>query len=488
MNKNELGQIFTNKKVAEYMISLFRLSKQSRILDPCFGAGVFIEAAINAGYQHIDGYEIDQKLFDECQIKFPSNFLLNKDFLTANSKIKYDGIIMNPPYIRHEKIDSFMPLGLSKKILQRNKLFHMLSKKANMYMYFVIKAIDMLKQNGELIVIFPSSWLQTNDSKNFKEYINLQCNLLQQIHLSGEIFEKHVLVEVLILKLKKTKDNHRAKLEYVNIDNNVVQNLDDQKNENLNLGFNIKFDEIASIKRGLTTGYNTMYINPMLECEKSKKYLRSIISSPKSISMYSTENAKKDTILLLDGSEKLTKEIYDYLEKARNNIMNNKKPITLYNKIKNNKVWFALKSMKCQGILFSYFVRNDIKFIYNNADSLVRDNFYIIQPKIDNYIMFAFLNNYYTYYQLEKIGKKYGGGLLKLQRYDIENLFFPNQMHFSIKDIKELKKLAAELIEKGNKNLIDQITMIIEKYSKVNYYDIIKAYNAEKIFRLRQYE
>lgn len=55
-----------------------------------------------------------------------------------------------------------------------------------------------------------------------------------------------------------------------------------------------------------------------------------------------------------------------------------------------------------KGIVFSYFVRNDMKFIMNNLGYLVRDNFYIIKAQIDEYLMFALLNNYYTYYQLEK--------------------------------------------------------------------------------------
>ena len=38
--KMDLGQVFTNKLVAEYMTSLFSLKKSACMLDPCFGNGI----------------------------------------------------------------------------------------------------------------------------------------------------------------------------------------------------------------------------------------------------------------------------------------------------------------------------------------------------------------------------------------------------------------------------------------------------------------
>ena len=42
----DLGQVFTNKTVAEYMVSQFELEKDSLILDPCFGTGAFLKASM----------------------------------------------------------------------------------------------------------------------------------------------------------------------------------------------------------------------------------------------------------------------------------------------------------------------------------------------------------------------------------------------------------------------------------------------------------
>ena len=63
---------------------------------------------------------------------------------------------MNPPYIRQEKIDDLARLGITKEKLRKDKIYEPLPSTANMYMYFIFKALDLLKEEGELIVIL--SW------------------------------------------------------------------------------------------------------------------------------------------------------------------------------------------------------------------------------------------------------------------------------------------------------------------------------------------
>ena len=80
-----------------------------------------------------------------------------------------------------------------------------------------------------------------------------------------------------------------------------------------------------------------------------------------------------------------------------------------------------------------------------------------------------------------KIGKEYGGGLLKLQKYDLENIKFPNTTVISQEDNETLKQLAKKLLKaKSNyQKLIDDITKIISHYSDINY-DLIKSNYLEK--------
>lgn len=100
----DLGQIFTTGNVASYMVNLFTIPKDARIIEPCFGEGAFLRALTDSGYSEVDGYEIDRKLFDNVKNKYTKYNLVNADFLSCSTEQLYDGIIMNPPYIRHEKL------------------------------------------------------------------------------------------------------------------------------------------------------------------------------------------------------------------------------------------------------------------------------------------------------------------------------------------------------------------------------------------------
>lgn len=479
----DLGQIFTNVNVADYMVSLFSLNKNAALLDPCFGKGAFLQAAISSGYSNIEGYEIDYNLYISTKKKFPELNLFNQDFLSADISQKYDGIIMNPPYVRQEKINELEPLGVSKSILRKNKLFSVLPSTANLYMYFIIKSIDILKDNGEMVVIFPSSWLKAKSGKQFEELLYSKCALIKQIHITGDVFEKNALVEVVILHLVKGTLNIDPSIENVEMVNGEliplkkVSTVDD-------LGFESSFCNLGSVRRGLTTGCNAMYINPPFKDYKSKEHLVPIISTPKAIKGYSTTNAKTDYLFVPQQGIDFTQEIINYISEWEKRIKISGKPKTLLARIDISESWYLIKPVDSLGILFSYFVRNDMKFIFNNTGWFARDNFYIIKPNIDAVLAFALLNNYYTFFQLEKSGKQYGAGLLKLQRYDIEELRFPDITSFLDNDIEKLKALSKELIINGNTDLISEITKIIAKYSDVNYKMIVEHYFAIKKQRL----
>ena len=485
----DLGQVFTRREIADYMVSLFNIDTIETILDPCFGEGVFIHSLLEHQFNSIQGYEIDPFLFEHVK-KNKLNYveLFNSDFLLSNIPKKYSGIIMNPPYIRHEKINDLNELGITKKQLSKEKIYEGLPLNANIYMYFVIKAISLLKPNGELVIIFPSNWLQSKHGIVFKKLLLKDCSILKQVSIKGQLFEQNALVEVVVLKLVK------AKVTSLTVTDNLIFNgrklvRDLSDNMDLDVDFPDSLTKLAKIRRGLTTGYNKMYINPPLNnCEE---YIFPIISSPKSVVGYSTKNAHLDQILILDkyNYKDISSDLNEYLNTHKKYILFNKSPKTLFEKIKaNENNWFKINKIPSKGIIFGYFIRDEIKFIIHDCDSLVRDNFYIIEPNIDKLLMLALLNNYYCYYQLEKMGKEYGGGLLKLQKYDLEHIKFPNIETILGNDIENLKRLGKKLMDSksGYLNIIDDITKVIANYSSITYEVIKLSYIKKKSNRLKK--
>ena len=478
----DLGQIFTRKVVAEYMVSLFDLSKKSNILDPCFGAGAFLEALQCNGFENVTGCEIDANLFKINQNKFKKYNLFQQDFLQFGLPESFDGIIMNPPYIRQEKIDDLQNLGITKKFLRQNIIYKSLPSTANMYMYFILKAMNLLKVHGQLVVIFPSSWLNSRSGKQFKKALLERGRIEKAVYLYGDVFEKEALVDVVILKVIKTTDLINMEEEYLEVQEESIFPKILKKEKNMTF-FECPFSKIASIQRGITTGYNKMFINPEIQVPVNSGCLKKIISSPKSIVGYSTCNAKFDQLLDCEVNN-VPQQIKKYLDIWKKKILEEEKPKSLFTKIKKDKCWYKIRLVSSRGIIFSYFVRNDMKFILNDSETLVRDNFYIIRPHIDQLVMMALLNNYYIFYQLELFVKRYGAGLLKLQKYDLERLRFPFIEKISDEDIVKLKKLGQGLITSSNSDLVEDITKVLSNYSDVNYETIRKKYIELKKRRL----
>lgn len=467
----DLGQIFTVNDVASFMTDLFSIGKDARIIDPCFGGGAFLRELKAKGFSNVTGYEIDKEYYEKVADEFSDYTLINNDFLGASLN-NYDGIVMNPPYVRHEKINDLETLGVTKKKLAENNIYDELPSTANLYMYFIIKGFDILKPGGEMIVIFPSSWIKARSGKSFQKKI-LECGGIErQIHISGEVFEKNALVEVVILKLKKGCSLPLVTAENIRYEKGLFNEMDVDFHDK-EMDWNEPFEQIATVRRGLTTGFNDMYINPKIE--NGGAFIKKIISSPKDIVGFSTEGARTDTLFAPIYGED-DEKIHAYVDDWKKNIKDNNGPKTLISKMKVSDEWYRLKLFDCKGIIFSYFVRNDMKFVMHMGDSMIRDNFYIVFPKIDNWLMFGLLNNYYIFYQLECMGKKYGAGLLKLQRYDMENLKFPNLALISEQDKDAIRRIAKELSIDGNREYIGMITQILSKYSDWDYKNISERY------------
>ena len=85
----DLGQVFTKGNVARYMVSLFDLPKQAAIMDPCFGAGSFLDTLIESEYENVTACEMDTILFENTKEKYQQYKLINGDFLIYNAIIRF---------------------------------------------------------------------------------------------------------------------------------------------------------------------------------------------------------------------------------------------------------------------------------------------------------------------------------------------------------------------------------------------------------------
>ena len=197
-SKNKYGQYFTPEIVADFMISLANINETSKVLEPSCGKGIFLELLKEKGYKNLSAYELDNELIPN---KF-KNIIKNESFVSTNIDEKFDLIIGNPPYIRWKNLEEELKQELATNHLW-NKYFNSLCD----YSYiFILKSIEHLKENGQLIFITPEYWLNTTHSQTLRNYM-LQNGYFEKIyHFNETPIFNNVTVSIIIFKFVKSKN------------------------------------------------------------------------------------------------------------------------------------------------------------------------------------------------------------------------------------------------------------------------------------------
>lgn len=214
--KKKLGQFFTDYTIAEYMASLFNFTQHSEqeidVLDCGAGHGILSIALIHRlivhGYSNITLtlYELDSNVTDELNKNLAAlknqypyiNFsytIINNNFILDHIPNRFDYIISNPPYFK-----------LNKNDVEAQKMLHIIHGQPNIYMLFMAKSAELLKEYGEMVFITPRSFTSGAYFKKFREYLLSQLSL-EHIHIFNSRKEhfknENILQETIISKFVK---------------------------------------------------------------------------------------------------------------------------------------------------------------------------------------------------------------------------------------------------------------------------------------------
>lgn len=276
-SKNKFGQYFTPKVVADFMIGLADISANSKILEPSCGEGVFLEILQQKGYNNLTAFEIDEDLATD----FP--FVRYESFVSAVLDDKFDLIIGNPPYIRWKNLENELKQELSTNPIW-NKYFNSLCD----YLYiFILKSIELLNENGQLIFICPEYWMNTTHSISLRNYM-VQHGYFEEIYHFNEtpIFDK-VTVSIVIFKFVKSKqktDKIKVAKFYAN------QKLTSETLENLHTQIPFKDAEYLQVSQFKT---NKRWLLQSDEVREELQHLETVCKKQNPTSLLSFFEEKK---------------------------------------------------------------------------------------------------------------------------------------------------------------------------------------------------
>lgn len=141
-----LGQVFTPPGIVRRMVALRR--NFGRALEPSAGTGAFLRELPGA-----TAIEKDPALAAACGAA-PGDFF---DYPVAE---QFATVIGNPPYVRHRDIAADTRAKLD---------FSLFDRRANLFLFFIAKALRHLPPGGELIFITPRDFCKLTAARRLNE-------------------------------------------------------------------------------------------------------------------------------------------------------------------------------------------------------------------------------------------------------------------------------------------------------------------------------
>jgi len=162
------------------MVSKLSLKNSDRILEPCGGDGMFIDALLDVyPTLNIDTCDLDMVAVQNMQSKYAMNdnisvrwadALTDELFDVYSSCGFYDKIIGNPPYGGWQEYD--------KRSALKKKFSGFYVKET--YSLFLLRCISLLKEGGVLSFIIPDTFLYLRNHKSLREYL-LNTTIINEI-------------------------------------------------------------------------------------------------------------------------------------------------------------------------------------------------------------------------------------------------------------------------------------------------------------------
>ncbi|MBD2316249.1 class I SAM-dependent DNA methyltransferase [Phormidium tenue] len=175
-------------------------------------------AKLNVEIEDIESGKIYKNTL-EWRFEFPE--VLND----AGDFVGFDVVIGNPPYIRQEEIKEQKPF------LQTNYATY--SGTADLYVFFVEKGFEILKDKGQFSYIMPNKWMQAGYGKALRNYF-LETQLQAIIDFGDlQVFEEATTYPCILNASKQSRNANfiSASVKTLNYSNGFVKYLESISNK-----------------------------------------------------------------------------------------------------------------------------------------------------------------------------------------------------------------------------------------------------------------
>ncbi|MFQ5909233.1 MAG: class I SAM-dependent DNA methyltransferase [Thermoplasmata archaeon] len=517
------GAYFTPPQIAEYLAEWAIRSPNDSVLDPGAGDGAFLLAALDrlaslGGEGHdaliqICGIEIDsetaaaaiESLRNLADGGTPS--VMTSDVFDVGPKDgdnaglgydiqlpRFDVVIGNPPYVRYH---SFKGNKRKKALARARSLGVDLPALSSLWAPFLIHATTFVGETGRLAMVLPAELLTVDYGKNVRDHLLRHFDSVQLIVFEERVFPE-VLEDVVLLLAEKSAQNA---LEFIRVQNvsSLIGSVEpvgvrrlkpakamgtkwtrfllpkgiDETYEAVASGEGIAtLGDVASVDIGVVTGRNDFFIlseSEALEYQIGDGSLIPILTSSRNLhglrfakSDFTSMESLGKKCLLIDYQgqpDKMTDPGLNlYLEQGIAN------GIAHAYKCKGRNPWYAVPSVYMPDAFLSYMTSSHPKFAINDAGATCTNTVHRVRfnqsERSDPLSVATSWYNSLTMLSSELCGRSYGGGVLKHETKEAENIFIMRPDADTSKELRGVSDNVDSLLRSGN---LEQAVQIVDE-------------------------
>ena len=489
------GQFFTSPPIADFMVRWAVRQPNEHLLDPGCGPGGLLAVA-HRRLKELGAADPRELLHgvEICPLArtFASLCLLpargrsdiaEVDFLTEYSpRRRFDAIVCNPPYSRHQHLDLTYKERVAADV-DRIVGEH-LSRRAGLYVHFLLKALQLVKEGGRLAFITPREFMDVHYGGVPKRFILERCRLKAlvvfdtvQVAAFPGIFTTSAIT---LIERGDPDEDEPIRVIHVRVMPEpweLEESVDSQGHREFTWGWvdsvprhelaaeqrwsrllpgqsrssyekdDVPLGNLVRITRGIATGANHYFVLTSAEVKAARierRYLRPVLGRSRLAANATITkadvrrwSAKGERVWLLDvRREPHSLAVKSYLRKGK------KAGVHKGYLCSSRDRWYEMEKRDVPPIVVTYMSKGRPRFIRNDAGVLPLNVFHGIYPQGlsagDVERLLAYLRSDGFLRRLLGAARFYADGLLKLEPGDLARVKVP--------DVRNRSALKASLL------------------------------------------
>ena len=434
----ELGQVWTSPHIANLMVqTTFRnLSTLPpyQILDPAVGPGTFLEAFHRemehvADKIHFSAYDTDPRMCaytgSVCSKYGLSIDIQNEDFILSNISVEFDAVIMNPPYIRHEKIPAERKRLYYKKM--EDAIGEKIDHRSNLFVLFLLKAILHLRPGGILCAIVYDSIMNSNYGVKTMQLLENFVEVLSNDEAKAPFGDAIIDARIICWRKKTTKTSLPHLSQQCSSSNSKT----------------VPLETLLRTMRGTALPYRKIFV-----AKQGDRYFKQAVPIVIKQRNPNLLTCDEYDLAYLNATTEIQRWLKDRMEEQGLSVRPALvKPIT--------------------GVLcLNYYLRDRPRHILNCKGYPISDNYYVSTPlgSFSAKAAWILLNSDLFLGPILARARNQGHGLKKLQAYEYRSALVPNWNLLSFENVKRLESAADNFLGRSTtyeefRSLASQLAM-----------------------------